>query len=493
MILSPDEMKRLEEQAFAHGLTAESLMDRAGAEIARAIAQFCPRPGVCLVFAGKGNNGGDALVAARHLLDLGWLVNVRLTSYEQELSTLPRKKHREIRERLSPPVRFPVAGPLIVLDGLLGLGAAGALRGPVMEATREINQLRQQENAFVFAVDIPTGLMGEDGQPDAHCVEASFTLAIAFAKDVLVEDKAAHYVGRLIVLPLPQLAKEAERIRAKAIVTTGHSLNRLLPRRSFDSHKTQFGRIGIVAGGRGTIGAAVLAATGALRAGGGLITVYAREETYSLTAATAPPEVMVKLVGSYTEVLDEKIDVLAIGPGIGQQRAEETLKLIERAPFPAVVDADALNILSNDLSVLARCVGERLLTPHPGEMARLCEGEELSRSELAEWFTLKYPVTLLLKGSRTIVAEKGKRPAYNSTGNPGMATGGMGDALTGICASLIARNLAPYDAARLGAWLCGRAAELAIFAGGESEETLSATHLFTHLGRAFKELRGNVY
>lgn len=493
MILSFDEMKRLEKQAFAHGLTAESLMDRAGSEIARSITQFFPQPGTCLVFAGKGNNGGDALVAARHLLQLGWQVNVKLTTYEQELTSLPRKKHREIRELLSPAITYPAPPPFIVIDGLLGLGTNGALHGSVLEAAHEINRLRREHNAFVFAIDLPTGLLGEDQKPDPHCVEASFTLAVAFAKDVLVEDASTKYVGRLIVLPLRQLDKEAERIRAKAIVTTGASLFGLLPRRSFDLHKTQVGRIGLIAGARGTIGAAVLAATGALRAGGGMITVYARENSYALTAATAPPEIMVKMVASYTEVLEEKIDVLAVGPGIGLANAEEVLEVIERAPCPTVVDADALTILARDLTVLARCIGQRLLTPHPGEMARLCAGEKLSRTELAEWFTLQYPATLLLKGSRTIISEKGKRAAYNSTGNPGMATGGMGDVLTGVCASLIGQGLSPYQAARLGAWVCGRAAELAVFTGDESEETLSPTHLFRYLGRAFEETRTGVY
>lgn len=493
MILTIAEMTRLEEQAFSMGLTAEKLMDRAGSEIVRSIEQFFPTPGSCIVFAGKGNNAGDALVAAKHLLDRGWQVNVRLSTYEQELGMLPRKKHREIRDLLSPPITFPCRRPLLVLDGLVGVGATGELRDGIKDAACEINRLRQQQSAYVLAVDIPTGLIGENQQPDSNCVEASFTLAIGFAKDVLVADGASKFVGRLIVLPLPQLDKVAEKMSSKAILTTGSNLSPLLPRRSFGTHKGHLGRIGVVAGSRGTIGAAVLASSGAVHAGGGLITIYAREESFALTAATAAPEVMVKPVRSYLEVLEEKLDVLAIGPGLGLAHAEEVLSLIEAAPWPAVVDADALNALADDLSVLARCVGQRLLTPHPGEMARLSEGEDLTRSELTEWFTLQYPVTLLLKGSRTLVSEKGRRPAYNGPGNPGMSSGGMGDVLTGVCAALMGRGLNPYDAGRMGAWVCGRAAEIAIFGGPESEETLSATHLFRYLGQAFEELRSGVY
>src|SRR5437867_2456436 len=154
-----------------------------------------------------------------------------------------------------------------------------------------------------------------------------------------------------------------------------------------------------------------------------------------------------------------------------------------------VVDADALNIISANVSILKNCRGPRLLTPHPGEMKRLAGDHKISRSELAKQFTAEFPVTLLLKGSRTVVAENGKRISYNTTGNPGMATGGMGDVLTGVCAALLAQKLSPFDAARVGAWVCGRAAELARFNyGGESEQSLLPRDVLTNLGPAFREL-----
>ena len=159
-----------------------------------------------------------------------------------------------------------------------------------------------------------------------------------------------------------------------------------------------------------------------------------------------------------------------------------------------VVDAEALNLVSKDTSLLTRCAGKRLLTPHPGEMARLFpESKKLTRRETAQKVTEQFPVTLLLKGSRTIIAEKGKPFSYNTTGNPGMATGGMGDVLTGVCAALIGQGLTCYDAARTGAWLCGRAAELAIYNGPRSEESLAATDVLSHLGAAFKQLRAKCF
>jgi len=153
-----------------------------------------------------------------------------------------------------------------------------------------------------------------------------------------------------------------------------------------------------------------------------------------------------------------------------------------------VVDADALNIISANVSILKNCRGPRLLTPHPGEMKRLAGDQKISRAELARKFTSEFPVTLLVKGSRTVVAESGKRISYNTTGNPGMATGGMGDVLTGVCAALLAQNLSPFDAARIGAWACGRAAELALFNNSDSEQSLLPRDVLTNLGHAFREL-----
>jgi ADP-dependent NAD(P)H-hydrate dehydratase / NAD(P)H-hydrate epimerase len=262
----------------------------------------------------------------------------------------------------------------------------------------------------------------------------------------------------------------------------------LLPRRQFNAHKNQFGRVGIVAGSRGFAGAATMCAWGALRSGAGLVEVFVPESIYEIVAAAAPFESMVKPVKSYRDLIEKEIDVWGIGPGLGKDNATEIIELIQRAENPMVLDADALNIISANVSILKNCRGPRLLTPHPGEMKRLAGDQKISRAELAKRFTSEFPVTLLLKGSRTVVAESGKGISYNTTGNPGMATGGMGDVLTGVCAALLAQNLSPFDAARLGAWVCGRAAELALFNNGESEQSLLPRDVLTNLGRAFREL-----
>jgi ADP-dependent NAD(P)H-hydrate dehydratase / NAD(P)H-hydrate epimerase len=483
-------MRAAEEAAFARGIQVEALMDQAGAGVARAVRQFFPRPESCIVFAGKGHNGGDALVAAAHLKRNGWKIDVRVPFPEGDCSELTRKKLRALgeAERSNGSKSSNIGPHLIVLDGLLGIGAKSLLREPIRAAAREINRSRREQNAFVFAVDLPTGLDGNTGETDPEdSVIADFTVTIGFAKHGLIVDSALDFVGRIVVVPLPDLVPE-EAV-PNELAATPDSLSTLLPRRKFSSYKNQFGRIGVVAGSKGFVGAALMTTRGALRAGAGLVEVFVPEEIYDIVAAAAPTEAMVKPVRSYKNLLEEKIDIWAVGPGLGKSRAAEILNLIERAEQPMVIDADGLNILAEKVDLLKRCRGARLLTPHPGEMSRLFEIGKMSRAGVARNFCDQFPVTLLLKGSRTIVSERGKPLSYNTTGNPGMASGGMGDVLTGVCAGLLGQKLSLYDAARVGAWACGRAAEMSIFAGGASEESLLASDVLDRLGDAFNEIR----
>jgi ADP-dependent NAD(P)H-hydrate dehydratase / NAD(P)H-hydrate epimerase len=490
-------MRAVEKAAFDRGVTAEALMDEAGAGIARTVSRFFPQPGRCIVFAGKGNNAGDALVAAQHLFRAGWKIETQLSFAENDCGELMQRKLRQLGDLqsgrgLSAPTvaalrPLPHFLHLIILDGLLGLGAKPPLREPLRAACREINRLRRDENAFVFAVDLPTGLDGDSGKTDRDCVVADFTVTIGFAKRGLVADNATNLVARLEVVSLPELA--APRKTETGIIASATTLRSTLPRRNYDAYKNQFGRVGIVAGSKGFTGAAVMCSSGALRAGAGLVEIFVPEQVYEIVASAAPPESMVKAIVSYRDLPNESIDTWGVGPGLGQGRADEILQFIQSAQRPMVVDADALNILSGKTLLLKRCKGPRLLTPHPGEMKRLFGSRKETRAQTAQRFTAKFPVTLLLKGSRTIVAQRNQPLSYNTTGNPGMATGGMGDVLTGVCAALMAQKFSPYDAARLGAWACGRAAEIAIFGHGASEESLLPRDVLDHLGAAFNDLR----
>jgi hydroxyethylthiazole kinase-like uncharacterized protein yjeF len=498
-VVSSAEMRAAENAAFARGVSAEALMNEAGAGIARVVRQFFPTPGRCFVFAGKGNNGGDALVAAAHLKRDGWHTDIHLTYAESESGELLRKKIAEFREPEAVIAAAPAAdgtpAPTVILDGLLGLGSKPPLRDPILKATRGINRLRREHGAYVFAVDQPSGLDGDTGYADPDCVIADFTITIGAAKLGLLADEAINFVGRLEVVPLPELQLPD----ASEAVACIASLRGLLPRRPFNAYKNQFGRVGIVAGSRGFAGAASMCTWGALRGGAGLVEVFVPQNIYEIVATAAPFETMVKPVRSYRELFGHNIDVWAIGPGLGPfvtsnsartltPAGKQILRLIAEAKHPMVVDAEALNLLSTDVSVLKKCRGPRLLTPHPGEMKRLAGDKKQPRAAVAQNFTNEFPVTLLLKGSRTIVAEKGERLSYNTTGNPGMATGGMGDVLTGVCVALIAQKLSPFDAARLGAWACGRAAEIARFNQAASEQSLLPRDVLDNLGAAFNEL-----
>lgn len=482
-------MQAAEQSAVSRGVSVETLMDQAGAGIARAVWQFFPKPATCIVFAGKGHNGGDALVAAERLQEMGWKIDVHLPSAKETCSELTQKKLKALRDAASKSWdRIDRAPQTIILDGLLGTGAKSFLREPVRTAAREINRLRREQNAFVFAVDLPTGLDADSGENDPEdAVIADFTVTIGFAKHGLIVDSALDFVGRIEVVPLPSLSPDAS--APNEVVANPSALGALLPRRKFNAYKNEFGRIGIIAGSKGFVGAALMTTEGALRAGAGLVEVFVPEEIYEVVAGAAPVEAMVKPVRRYRDLLEEKIDIWAVGPGLGKARASEILNLIANAQQPMIVDADGLNILADKVDLLRSGRGPRLLTPHPGEMKRLTDVGKMARAGIARNFCDKYAVTLLFKGSRSIVCERGKPVSYNTTGNPGMASGGMGDVLTGVCAGLAGQGLSLYDVGRTGAWACGRAAEIAIFQRGASEESLLATDVLANLGDAFNELR----
>jgi len=495
-MLSPREMQELERRVFAGGAEPEALMEEAGRLMAAAVSQFCPRPGTCLAFFGKGHNGGDALVAARVLSEAGWSVFLVPAYPEVEWAPLTARKWSQAGRcdtwSLAQLLKWrPVSGTAcVLLDGLLGIGAQGPLKGPVAEMCRRINYLRESSAAMVFALDLPTGLDGATGQADSETVVADVTLTVGFAKVGLVADGATKFVGRMAVMSLEELSAAAGS-QDPLECATPRSLAPLWRRRPADAHKGDCGRVSLVAGALGTVGAALLAARGALRAGAGLVTLFVRAEIYAQTAALAPVECMVRPFDRVAEVLTLPADSLGIGPGLGRQHPEAVVELIRSFSGPAVLDADALNILAEGrLSVLNECAGPRLLTPHPGEMARLDpEGEGLGRAARVRHFAERWPVTLLLKGARTVVGTAGRGLTFNTTGNPGMASGGMGDVLTGVCAALLAQGVPCHEAGAFGAWLCGRAAEELVCSGRRSEESLLASDVADALGDAFLALR----
>ena len=482
MILSTAQMLEAEANAFAEGHTAEELMEQAGRQLAELVRQFHPSPGTCRVFFGKGHNAGDVLVAARHLAMDGWAIALDPVFPEASLSPLTATQ-------LSRIPRSPLGKtrPLVVLDGILGLGTQGDPREPVASAIRRINHLREHQAAWVLAADLPSGLREETvGDP---CVKADVTMAMGFVKSCLMADHATDFVGRLAVADLPVLSAPADSDLAE--ILTPKILP--LPPWSFDRHKGMSGRVAIIAGSRSYPGAARLCSAAAVKAGAGLVTLVVPPDCVATLSASVIPEVMVRSLDDFSVLLNEKWDAFGIGPGLGRSRDEMICDFLRHCSAPCIVDADALNALAGQMEILQENAGPRLLTPHPLEMERLYPRKGINRRQWLSDFVAKYPVTLLLKGSRTLVGNNESPLAFNTTGHPGMASGGMGDVLTGVSAALVAQGRDITESARLAAWICGRAAELAIRDNTVSQESLTASDVIDHLGRAFLDLREGVF
>ena len=357
----------------------------------------------------------------------------------------------------------------------------------------EMNELRRTRHAATVAMDIPSGLNGDTGEPYPGAVIADITVTVAHVKVGLLADAALDHVGRLAVVPLSELS--VAKGPAEKELITPELLRPLLPRRSFGMHKGKAGRVAVVAGSKGFLGAGVLASLGALRGGAGLITLFAKPDAYDLMAMKAPPEVMVKSVNNYWDAIGDH-DVIAIGPGLGFAHESEVMAILRDARQPVVVDADAITTLARQGIPVAR--GPRVLTPHPGEMARLVArlplAKGLERCALAEAIAGAHSgMTLLLKGSRTVIATAGLTTRFNSSGHPAMATGGIGDVLTGLTAALIAQGMAVHDAAAMGSWLVGRSAEISLGLGLRSVESLAAGDIADLLGDAFDDIRDGVW
>lgn len=512
------EMRRLEDVAFKQGATAEDLMEKAGLGIARAILRRYPESGresgrgsgresgTAIACIGSGNNGGDALVAVRHLADAGWEIGVKCGHTRSQLGILPRKKWRELDERgaltvdsdkvdddaLGDPRPLGSLGPLVLLDGLLGIGSQGALRSPLDQLAVWINHTRTHQGADVVAMDIPSGLDGDTGHVYEGAVVADLTLTVAVPKTGLFSHSAANFTGAIERVPLLELPVPDHLDASRPYLNDVHSLRDIPIRRPHDFHKGDAGRVGILAGSRGMLGAAVLCAKGALHAGAGLVTLFIEEAMYSTLAPMLPPEVMLRPIGSLAEIDQVRLDAFAVGPGMGGEGGEVFFELLNRFKGPVVLDADGLNLISAD-GVEKHIRPNMVLTPHPGEMERMFPDlAKLSRLEAGRGFISRFAgTTLVLKGSRSLIAESHSPIYINGTGHAGMATGGQGDVLTGVIAALLGQGIESFVAARLGVWLCGRAAELAVSHGRASEQSMLASDVINWLGMAFRDLKGS--
>jgi NAD(P)H-hydrate epimerase len=470
-------MRSLEEAAFRSGISAESLMDLAGEGIARRLISQFPQAGLAIAYVGKGNNGGDALVALRHLRDAGWRIRVRAAWPEVEWATLPRRKLRELGELPANDIES-APGPCLQLDGLLGIGGRGPLREPLAALAAEMARLRAERGALIAAMDLPSGMDADSGEGEA--VTADLTLTVGVPKRGLASAAGIARAGRILLVPVAGLPLPD---RGSPRFFCPEGFPGLLPPRPHAFHKGDAGRLGLLAGSPGMTGAAVLCAEAALRAGAGLVTLHAGRDFLPNLAASMPAEVMVRVSDDpVADAFAAGHDALVIGPGTGKAPAAWHRALrthLAAGRLPGVLDADALNQLAaaGRLDLLGP---HHLITPHPGEFRRLAPDlADIDRLHAASDFVARHPCTLLLKGERSLVAAPGHELRFNPTGHAGMASGGQGDVLAGVAGALLAGGRSGPDAAALAAWLCGRAAERTLADGP-----------FTRAGDTLRQLGG---
>jgi NAD(P)H-hydrate epimerase len=489
--VSVSEMRAAEAAALEQGWTEERLLDLAGARLGRALGRWLPTPGTAIGYLGKGHNAGDALVALRVLRDeFGWKIAARNAYAPDDCSALTRAKWRDLGLASTmdqPPAWRDLDGPLVLLDGLLGTGTSGALRDPLLALAAEMEWLRQNAGARVAAVDLPSGIDADTGVSSPGSVTADITFMIGNAKRGLLAGHAANATGALALVPIDALTAPG---CGEVELIAPQSQDFAKSPRPYDFHKGMAGRVVVLAGSETYPGAAVLAATGALRGGAGLITLLVPKHAAAVIATKCPPEIIVHGYASPAEWHDLHFDSRVVGCGLGTLDAATAACLLDwlaESNAPTVIDADALNLIARaDKSGIFS--PQHILTPHPGEFQRLAPDlAGLPRELAARTFADRTPATLLLKGCRTLVTRR-KHPLWcNATGTPGMASGGQGDLLAGVIGARLATGQDPLEAAMLAAWVCGRSAEIALNQPGISEESLTPSDVASHLGAAFRD------
>jgi ADP-dependent NAD(P)H-hydrate dehydratase / NAD(P)H-hydrate epimerase len=479
------EMRAAEASAMAAGWSEEDLLNLAGERLGRAIARYFSRPDAAVGYLGKGHNAGDTLVALRVLRDeFGWTCAVRVACPIDQFAPLTRKKWFELKPTVL--TERPDAGnSLLLLDGLLGIGAEGAPRGGLADLAAEMEELRRHAGARIAAVDLPSGVDADSGERHPGAVTADITFMIGNAKRGLLLSHAVKSVGSLALVPVEVLAAAGP---GSMEMICPQEMDFGKPPRAHDFHKGLAGRVAVIAGSEQYPGAAALAASGALRGGAGLVTLHVPAQSAAMIAAKCPPEIIVRSYAMMKELHGIECDAMVVGCGLGNLDASATTDFIDwldAQGAPMVIDADALNLIAR--AGLSRIFREgHVLTPHPGEFRRLAPDlADLPREAAARRFADRFPSTLLLKGGRTLIARSGRPLWCNSTGSPGMATGGQGDLLAGVIGARLAAGLAPHEAAAHAAWLCGHAAEISLENSDNSVESLTPTDCASRLGRAF--------
>lgn len=481
-------------------ISSTELMERAAREVVRALMVRWQKPTHFVVFAGAGNNGGDALAVSRLLLNEGYSVKTYLFNPQYELrpdcqinkerlKVMPNADFVEVCAQFEPP---RITSEMVILDGLFGTGLNKPLTGGFASLVKFINA----SPATVVSIDMPSGLMCESNADniDAHIVRANLTLTFQYPKLSQLIDDNYKYVGELEILNIGLSQTYAERLQTPYYLIEPHHVAPLRIPRLPIAHKGTCGHALLIAGKYGMAGAAILAAKACMRSGVGKVTVHTPTRNNDILQISVPEAILShdEAPLCFSTPLSDitSYQALGIGPGIGT--APETcsafLKQIQHAPLPLVIDADGINILATHRGALHLLPKGSILTPHLGEFMRLgnrsinhytalCEAQEKAAT---------YGVYIVLKGRYTAICAPDGRTFFNTTGNSGMATAGSGDVLTGVLTALLAQGYPPLHACLLGVWLHGTAGDCA--AKKLTEESLNASDIVDFLPEAFMTL-----
>ncbi len=471
------------------------LMERAARQCANWIRATFPKDSAFYVFCGVGNNAGDGFALARLLSNKGFYVKtftVLFSDHFSEDCSINKRKFKQTYPKRALEIKnildFPsIPEKTILIDALFGTGMNRPLKGLVKKVVQKINT----QSHLVISIDMPSGLQAENNPIDKIAIKADHTLSFEFKKLAFFFKENSAFVGEVHVLPIGIHSEYIRKTKTPYRITSAPYISENLKKRAPFSHKGTYGHALLIAGSYGKMGAAVLTTQANVKSGIGLTTVYCPRCGYNILQSSVPEAMCLTDENEFllTRFPDEKpaINVLGIGPGIGTQK--ETQQMLHSAlkkDLPMVLDADALNILSENPKWLSEIPKGSILTPHPKEFERLFgkSANSYERLQLQREKSKLLQVTILLKGHYTSVSDSEGHVWFNTTGHAGMATGGSGDVLTGIVTGLLGQGYSAPQSAILGAWLHGKSGDLAVIQS-ESKESMSAHSLISHLGKAF--------
>lgn len=480
-------------------ISSIDLMERASMQVADWIIKHLGTFRKIWFFAGPGNNGGDALAVARMLAWASFDCTVYVADLGKELKGDAAINLSRLKEQNKVVVRMITSGndipavpeDVIVIDGLFGSGLTRPLKGLAAAIVKAINQSK----AEIIAIDIPSGLMGEDnsGNDSEAIIKATYTLTFEFPKLSFLFPENYPYVGQGEVLPIDLHPDAIQNTQSPYTYLTKEFVAGKLKKREKFSHKGTYGHALLIAGSYGKMGAAVLASRACLRSGVGLLTVHIPRRGYEILQSSVA-EAMTSIDESefvFSTVPElNSFSAIGIGPGLDKKAVTQQalLEILYAKPARMVLDADALNILSENKQDIALLPENAILTPHPKEFERLIgpSANSYERLQLQLQFSAQYKVIVLCKGAHSCITLPDGKVFFNSSGNPGMATGGSGDVLTGIILGLLAQNYTAEEATLIGVYLHGLAGDLA--AQRLSQQALVAGDIINRMGEAFLHL-----